>query len=462
MESNFLVNPALVLKSKILENLYGKLKTDKFYLDLPIYIILQNIQEKLEHLITSIDLKRYVLYIIMTCKYLNDRMHGREIVEKYLEVKKITESCEINAVFPKILWYLQTYSTKNKDNYKMCIETSEALQNDVIISPITSDTNKMMYKGCEITYYVSKEVKSIYTHSKIERENQIIKITAKLPKESKLLIELHEDAIREYDKHKKDISNKRLIYINNDKGEWQSQKMSKTNEEIDINSVILKNGHLNDYITSLDKFVGSEEFYKKKGKEYKFTYLFHGIPGTGKSFLIKASAKYLNRNIYYLVLSSVKDDQQLLNLFKSVKCEDSILVFEDIDCISDIIKKRTLREEKEEKGEKVEKSELTLSSLLNFLDGGMVDKYGLIIYLTTNHIENLDEALIRSGRVNKMINFEYCDSKQIAELYYDYFGIKIDFGMVKKQISPAKVVDLMIEHLNDAEKAKKAIFDILC
>jgi AAA+ superfamily predicted ATPase len=456
-QSNFLINPALILKSKILENVYGKIKTDKFYFDLPIYIILQNLQDNFEQLIRSVEAKRYILWVILMCKKLINYIRGKENVNKYLEVRKITEGCEINKIFPKILWYLQTLATKNKDNDKMCIETTEALLDTPIFSPIVSDNNTIIYKDTEISYHVSKEVKSIYTHSKIERENQIIKISAKIPKESTLLIDLYQDAIKEYDKHKKEITSERNIYINNDKGEWVSQKMSKTNKEIDIHSVILRNGCLSEYIASLDKFAKSEDFYKKKGKEYKFTYLLYGIPGTGKSFLIKASAKYLNRNIYYIVLSSVKDDQQLLNLFKNIKCENSILVFEDIDCISDIIKKRTIITEEEKK----EKSELTLSSLLNFLDGGMVDKYGLIIYMTTNHIDNLDEALIRSGRVNKKIEFKYADAKQIQELYYDYFGIQTTFNAVTKNICPANIVDLMIEHLNDADKAKKAINDII-
>jgi len=59
---------------------------------------------------------------------------------------------------------------------------------------------------------------------------------------------------------------------------------------------------------------------------------------------------------------------------------------------------------------------LTLSYLLNLLDGTLCHDNTFFI-MTTNHVNNLDPALIRNGRVDVSIELKYCDHYQIASIY---------------------------------------------
>jgi hypothetical protein len=54
---------------------------------------------------------------------------------------------------------------------------------------------------------------------------------------------------------------------------------------------------------------------------------------------------------------------------------------------------------------------LDLAGLLNVLDG-VVDCPGRLLVLTTNHPEKMDRALIRPGRVDKMIHLGYIQPAQ--------------------------------------------------
>lgn len=51
---------------------------------------------------------------------------------------------------------------------------------------------------------------------------------------------------------------------------------------------------------------------------------------------------------------------------------------------------------------------MSLSALLNVLDG-VASQEGRVLIMTTNHIEKLDAALVRSGRVDKKVEFRLAD-----------------------------------------------------
>ena len=140
---------------------------------------------------------------------------------------------------------------------------------------------------------------------------------------------------------------------------------------------------------------------------------------------------------------------------------------EEIDCMSDLVLDRKLKEEElsatlEEskniveddpfeilaKGNDVKNHEirnkaqkiaeklnnmrtnsekLTLGFLLNLLDG-VLEVPGRILIMTTNYPEKLDDALIRPGRIDIKIEFKHCDKyvmKDIIEHFYDVILLKI-------------------------------------
>ena len=63
---------------------------------------------------------------------------------------------------------------------------------------------------------------------------------------------------------------------------------------------------------------------------------------------------------------------------------------------------------------------LDLSGLLNVLDG-VVDCPNRILIMTTNHPEKLDPALIRPGRIDKIIYLGYLQAPEAKEMVEHYF-----------------------------------------
>ena len=89
--------------------------------------------------------------------------------------------------------------------------------------------------------------------------------------------------------------------------------------------------------------------------------------------------------------------------------DNSLLVLEDID---------TLFEERKKNDEL--KNMITFSGILNILDG-LAHKEGLITIMTTNYKDRLDAALIRPGRVDVVIHFDYAVKEQIIEIFNRYW-----------------------------------------
>uniref|UniRef100_A0A0D9WWF6 AAA+ ATPase domain-containing protein n=1 Tax=Leersia perrieri TaxID=77586 RepID=A0A0D9WWF6_9ORYZ len=190
-----------------------------------------------------------------------------------------------------------------------------------------------------------------------------------------------------------------------------------------------------DIMDDLDAFRRGKEYYARVGKAWKRGYLLYGPPGTGKSTMIAAMANYLNYDIYDIELTSVATNTSLRKLFIETTSK-SIIVIEDIDCSLDLTGKRKKKKKKsdddDDKNEKKpesteeekEKSKVTLSGVLNFIDGLWSACGGeRIIVFTTNHVEKLDPALIRRGRMDKHIEMSYCCFEAFKFLANIYLGV---------------------------------------
>jgi len=65
---------------------------------------------------------------------------------------------------------------------------------------------------------------------------------------------------------------------------------------------------------------------------------------------------------------------------------------------------------------KAEEPKLTLFGVLNAIDGVSAPE-GHILMMTTNHKDSLDDALLRPGRIDEDIEFNYACREQIRDLY---------------------------------------------
>ncbi|GLJ55342.1 hypothetical protein SUGI_1187510 [Cryptomeria japonica] len=211
----------------------------------------------------------------------------------------------------------------------------------------------------------------------------------------------------------------------------------------------------NDIMEDLTKFSQREKYYKKVGRAWKRGYLLYGPPGTGKSSMIAAISNFLEYDIYDLELTDVRSNTELRKLLIATT-NKSVIVIEDIDCSLDLTdrKKKPKRESKEEPDPATGKPEneapesmVTLSGVLNFTDGlwSCCGSERIIIF-TTNYVERLDPALLRSGRMDKHIHLSFCTFSAFKVLARNYLGVedhplfeKIEVSMEAAQITPADV-----------------------
>ncbi|XP_073065581.1 AAA-ATPase At2g18193-like [Primulina eburnea] len=217
-------------------------------------------------------------------------------------------------------------------------------------------------------------------------------------------------------------------------------------------------------IEDLERFVRRRDYYKKVGKAWKRGYLLYGPPGTGKSSLIAAMANYLKFDVYDLELASLYSNSELKRILLSTT-NRSIIVVEDIDCSVQMHDRSA-----ETEGNESSNPKLTLSGVLNFIDG-LWSTCGdeRIIIFTTNHKEKLDPALLRPGRMDMHIHMGYCTPEGFDVLALNYLGIndqtkapcqEIKSFIGEVEISPAEIAEHLMRS-EDVDLALQGVLDLL-
>ena len=167
-----------------------------------------------------------------------------------------------------------------------------------------------------------------------------------------------------------------------------------------LDTIYLDTNIKQELLSDITEFRKSKEKYEEFGIPYKRIYLFEGLPGTGKTSLIFAIASEINYNVAIINFGADVDDYLFMNSLSNIP-NNCILILEDIDKLFNNRDNTTA---------------LTFSGMLNSLDG-LGRKDNLIIFITTNHREKLDSALVRPGRIDKEIHFGYATENQITQIY---------------------------------------------
>merc|ERR1712048_499750 len=164
-------------------------------------------------------------------------------------------------------------------------------------------------------------------------------------------------------------------------------------------------------MSDFDRFLDEKSirWYFKHGIPYKRSYLFYGVPGSGKSSLIQALAAKYERNLAFLQPTHPKMTDEAFKTCIQSAPSNSLIVLEDIDALFN-----------KDRSKKSADCPLTFSGLLNGLDGvGNPD--GQIFIMTTNYVDRLDSALIRSGRVDLHVEFPLATDEQLAKMFLLFY-----------------------------------------
>lgn len=193
-----------------------------------------------------------------------------------------------------------------------------------------------------------------------------------------------------------------------------------------MSSIVLEPAVKEMLLADCRDFLRSEDWYAERGIPFRRGYLLHGVPGSGKTSLIHSLAGELGLDIYVVSLSSKgMSDNTLTTLMGNVPSR-CILLLEDLDAAftrgisRDSTSTGAPTAPTKAAAEANDGSTLSLSGLLNSLDG-VAAAEGRLLFATTNHIERLDPALSRPGRMDVWVNFTNATKWQAEGIFKCFF-----------------------------------------
>ncbi|MCJ1313722.1 hypothetical protein MMC25_007402 [Agyrium rufum] len=192
------------------------------------------------------------------------------------------------------------------------------------------------------------------------------------------------------------------------------EKFGEPRRKRPLESVILDKGVKEKIVDDVKEFLGSSKWYYDRGIPYRRGYLLYGMPGSGKSSFIQALAGELDYNIAILNLSERGLTDDRLNHLLTVIPRRTLVLLEDADAA--FSNRRVQTDIDGYRGANV-----TFSGLLNALDG-VASAEERVLFLTTNHIERLDEALVRPGRVDMTVRLAEATRWQVSHLWDRFYG----------------------------------------
>jgi hypothetical protein len=165
--------------------------------------------------------------------------------------------------------------------------------------------------------------------------------------------------------------------------------------------------------TEIADFLSSKDDYRRFGIPYRRTFLLAGPPGMGKTSLIHALASEFDRAMYVVSIGPQSSDTNVSQALRGIQDKvGSFVVLEDVD---------VLFNEDRKIDEKAARHSVSFSGLLNALDG-LSAPSGVIVFLTTNHIDRLDPALLRPGRIDTILTVSAPTPAQLASMYDSLLG----------------------------------------
>ena len=395
------------------------------------------------------------------------------------------------------------------DNKDLSNYYHENANNDYIYIPISNKKILICNKNkiyCEVNILESADEDEINSSNKfknIKKKSYILTLTIDLSGNINIIRDFIKECNNIFEKSKiKSETNKKYIFVydKSEKTDTATELLFKKfpmehNKELNTN-IFFENkdkliNYINPFIYDQEQVINNgEERYKRSGFTFKAGLLFYGSPGCGKTSTIKAILKYTNRHGIVINLNRIKTCDELENIFRKRKFENMEMsgkelcyILEDCDAISEnsnsIVSSRKknnnsiidtlnideyyLHKSREDniisnivKIPHLEPDDaVNLSCFLNILDG-IIELHGIMVIMTTNYPEKIDEALIRPGRFDFKYEFKKASRGIIREMLKFKFEltdlemIKYDYILkIKDEIlSPAQIQAVCFQNSN--------------
>lgn len=415
---------------------------------------------------------------------------------RLMRVEYITPNFRKNTLFPAVQWYLESAVDIRKESGMMLYYEQE-IPGALDPSPLelqrafpTQKTNKVVFQGFDIHFSFDKEMKTVYGAQPIKKENLVIKLDAEVPESHTR--DVLEDFVQmcriEYQKHLASKAWTPELFRLKREGAGHSSKItwdaSTWKNYRKLSTIALCKGQAEELTEIIRDFTTSEPWHLEHGLPWKLALMLYGPPGTGKSVTINALCCETKRNKHMLSLSDLRSDAELFELKKTIDLNKTIIVIEDIDANLSILVDQKLKAMRQD-GPKSEDAEyevhddeldealcekaadnvkvklkteagdqhvhsrgFTIAGLLAFLDGH--DAHGMIVIVTTNHPELLDDRIKRCGRLDHCILFDRCTMYQLLTMIEAFYegAIKLSPEEIRALgIDPSAFVGADVEHV---------------
>ena len=257
----------------------------------------------------------------------------------------------------------------------------------------------------------------------------------------------------------KEFLNKCMKYgVKESKKDWTTWKWthSKFNQNTSFNDIQLRTfddvfiteENLNKIKTSLDAFIEKKSWYISNHIPYHFGIMLHGTPGGGKSSIAQAICDYVGGQLHII---NGDDIDILTQVLSGEQCTSNgldgngyiVLLIEDIDCGVASLKRNSKNKELmmeymsgakdpdmmpgEDRSEALsfDLKKPGLATILNSLDG-VCAPTNIIYIFTTNHVEELDPALVRPGRIDLKIEINGICKETFNQFLIRHYGRGLD------------------------------------
>lgn len=214
-----------------------------------------------------------------------------------------------------------------------------------------------------------------------------------------------------------------------------------------LDTVLCDDDRVERLVADVRWFYGAQPWYAQRGVPWRRGYLLYGPPGTGKSSVIRAIASELGRDLATLDIGQprLSDDDLREALFHAPK--GALMVMEDIDAVF--------------RARDAERGGISFSGLLNAIDG-LAAQEGRALFMTTNHRERLDPALIRPGRADRHVELGTVSAETARRLFLRFFpgeerlADRFRDAIGPARFSPAQLQGWLLHTAEDAEAASTA------
>lgn len=222
-----------------------------------------------------------------------------------------------------------------------------------------------------------------------------------------------------------------------------------------LDTLYLKEGQKESLIKNIEEFYDPDTRadYLSHGIPYKSVILLYGPPGTGKTSSINTIASHFDADVYVIPISKELTDYGLIDAISYLEEKEEkkrIIVIEDIDSIFTDRKKGD------------DDNGVTLQGLLNCFDGFACVE-GTLLFITANKPEVIDEAVLRSCRVDHRYELDYADEYQSKFIYEKMApgGDKDSFQKFYKLVKNKKYTTAMLQEFLFPNRKKETIFDVM-